>query len=70
MITKNDELLKIALERGPKTVAVACAQDADVLKAVEGAILLIDAIKGMQAQTLSNLHLAQEMKLKLIGATL
>ena len=36
------------------------------LKAVEGAILLIDAIKGVQAQTLSNLHLAQEMKLKLI----
>jgi len=36
------------------------------LKAVEGAILLIDAIKGVQAQTLSNLHLAQEMKLKII----
>lgn len=37
MIRNFDELLKIAQERGPKTVAVACAQDADVLKAVESA---------------------------------
>src|SRR6187455_3672362 len=29
------------------------------LAAVEGAILLVDATKGVQAQTLANLHLAQ-----------
>lgn len=37
MIKSFDEVLKIARERGPKTVAVACAQDNDVLKAVENA---------------------------------
>jgi len=36
------------------------------LAAVEGAILLVDATKGVQAQTLANLHLAQEQKLKII----
>lgn len=36
------------------------------LQAVEGAILLIDATKGIQAQTLSNLELAQELGLKII----
>src|SRR3989338_7808147 len=30
------------------------------LAAVEGAILLVDASKGVQAQTLANLHLAQQ----------
>lgn len=37
MITSFDDLLKVARERGPKTVAVAVAQDSDVLKAVDGA---------------------------------
>ncbi len=36
------------------------------LAAVEGAILLVDASKGVQAQTLANLHLAQQQGLKVI----
>ncbi len=36
------------------------------LQAVEGAILLVDATKGIQAQTLANLHLALEQKLVII----
>ncbi len=36
------------------------------LAAVEGAILLIDATKGIQAQTLANLRLAQALQLKII----
>src|SRR3990167_895313 len=36
------------------------------LAAVEGAILLVDASKGVQAQTLANLHLAQNQGLKII----
>jgi len=36
------------------------------LAAVEGAILLVDASKGVQAQTLANLHLAQDQGLKII----
>ena len=36
------------------------------LAAVEGAILLVDATKGIQAQTLSNLHLAQSQKFVII----
>ena len=36
------------------------------LAAVEGAILLVDASKGIQAQTLANLYLAQEQGLKII----
>jgi GTP-binding protein LepA len=36
------------------------------LAAVEGAILLIDASKGIQAQTLANLKLAQKQNLKII----
>ncbi|MCH4889990.1 phosphate butyryltransferase [Acidaminobacter sp. JC074] len=37
MIKSFEEVLKIAKERGPKTVSVACAQDNDVLKAVDNA---------------------------------
>lgn len=37
MIKSFEEVLKIARERGPKTVAVACAQDTDVLRAVDNA---------------------------------
>lgn len=36
------------------------------LKAVEGAILLVDAVRGVQAQTLSNLYLAQKQNLAII----
>ncbi len=38
------------------------------LAAVEGAILLVDGMQGIQAQTLSNLQLAKKQKLKIIGA--
>ncbi|OGY56521.1 MAG: elongation factor 4 [Candidatus Colwellbacteria bacterium RBG_13_48_8] len=38
------------------------------LKAVEGAILLVDATQGIQAQTLANLELARRSGLKIIGA--
>lgn len=36
------------------------------LVCVEGAILLVDASQGIQAQTIANLHLAQEVGLKII----
>jgi len=36
------------------------------LDAVEGALLLVDAVKGVQAQTLSNFYLAREKGLKII----
>ncbi|MGA2666893.1 MAG: translation elongation factor 4 [Patescibacteria group bacterium] len=36
------------------------------LAAVEGAVLLVDASKGIQAQTLANLHIAQTHNLKII----
>ncbi len=36
------------------------------LKAVEGAVLLVDASQGIQAQTLANLNIAQEHNLKII----
>ncbi|MDD5710668.1 MAG: translation elongation factor 4 [Candidatus Colwellbacteria bacterium] len=38
------------------------------LKAVEGAILLVDATQGVQAQTLANLEMARQSGLKIIGA--
>ena len=37
------------------------------LAAVEGAILLVDATQGIQAQTIVNLHLAKKENLKIIG---
>ena len=36
------------------------------MEAVEGAILLVDATQGIQAQTLANLHLAKQQNLKII----
>lgn len=38
------------------------------MAAVEGAILLVDATQGLQAQTLSNFHAARKTGLKIIGA--
>ena len=38
------------------------------LKAVEGAILLVDVTQGIQAQTLANFELAKKAGLKIIGA--
>jgi GTP-binding protein LepA len=38
------------------------------LEAVEGAILLVDGMQGIQAQTLSNLYAAQKAGLTIIGA--
>jgi len=40
----------------------------EVLAAVEGAVLLVDATKGIQAQTISNLELAQKQNLVIIPA--
>ncbi|MDK2919711.1 MAG: phosphate butyryltransferase [Candidatus Petromonas sp.] len=37
MIKNFKDVLKFAKERGPKTIAVACAQDSEVLKAIEEA---------------------------------
>lgn len=37
------------------------------LAAVEGAVLLVDATQGIQAQTLANLYLAKKENLKIIG---
>lgn len=37
MIRNFDDLIKFAKERGPKKIAVACADDTDVLKAIENA---------------------------------
>jgi phosphate butyryltransferase len=37
MIKNFDELIKVAKERGPKKLSVACAQDDDVMMAVENA---------------------------------
>lgn len=37
MIKSFDEILRVARERGPKTIAVAVAQDVEVLSAVNGA---------------------------------
>jgi phosphate butyryltransferase len=37
LITNFEDLLKVAKERGPKTISVACAQDQDVMLAVEAA---------------------------------
>ncbi|MCD6436612.1 MAG: phosphate butyryltransferase [Clostridiales bacterium] len=37
MIKNFNDVLRIAKERGPKKIAVACAQDRDVLKAVDSA---------------------------------
>ncbi len=38
------------------------------LRAVEGVVLLVDATKGIQAQTVANLKMAQELGLKIIPA--
>lgn len=38
------------------------------LAAVEGAVLLVDATQGIQAQTIGNLNLAKKQGLKIIGA--
>lgn len=37
MIKNFDELLQLAVEKGPKRISVACAQDDDVLKAIKAA---------------------------------
>ncbi|MEA3422958.1 MAG: phosphate butyryltransferase [Bacillota bacterium] len=46
MIKNFNDVLLIAKERGPKKIAVACAQDGDVLKAVNDANLkgIVDAV--------------------------
>ena len=40
------------------------------LAACEGAILLVDAAQGIEAQTLANLHLAREARLAIVPALL
>ena len=37
MIRNFNDVLKFAKERGPKTIAIACAQDPEVLKAIDDA---------------------------------
>ena len=37
MIKNFDELIDVAVKKGPKIVAVACAQDDDALKAIKSA---------------------------------
>lgn len=56
MITSFDEVLKVAKERGPKVLSVACAQDDDVMLAVENArkqgiatAILVGDLEGIQA---------------------
>ncbi|SKC35596.1 phosphate butyryltransferase [Maledivibacter halophilus] len=46
MIRNFDDVFKFAKERGPKTIAIACAQDAEVLNAIDEAnkIGIADAI--------------------------
>lgn len=46
MIKNFDDVLKFAKERGPKTIAIACAQDAEVLNAIDEAnkLEIADAI--------------------------
>jgi len=43
-----------------------CSEVERSLKAVEGVVLLVDATKGIQAQTLTNLYLAQKQNLVVI----
>lgn len=60
MINSFDQLLEVAIERGPKKVAVACAEDAEILKALKFAtekaivdpILIgnLDDIKALSSQ--------------------
>jgi len=65
LIKSFDEVLKIAKERGPKTISIACAQDEDVLKAVENArvkgianaILVGDADKIKEIADMLNMDL-------------
>ena len=37
MIKNFDQLMEIARKRGPKKISLACAEDADALKAIEAA---------------------------------
>lgn len=45
-----------------------CYETSRALACVEGAVLLVDVMKGIQAQTLFNLQQAREQDLKIIGA--
>lgn len=65
MIKSFDEVLKIAKERGPKTISIACAQDADVLKAVENARVkgIVNAILVGDADKIKEIADSLEMDL-------
>jgi phosphate butyryltransferase len=65
MIKNFDELLELAVQKGPKTIAVACAQDDDALKAIKAAYDK-GIIKGILVGDLSKIEsIAEEIGLDL-----
>ena len=65
MIKNFDELLELAVQKGPKTIAVACAQDDDALKAIKAAYEK-GIVKGILVGDLSKIEvIAKEIGLDL-----
>jgi len=64
-IAKSEYVLNLIDTPGHSDFAYEVSR---ALAAVEGAILLVDATKGIQAQTLSNFRAARKAGLKIIGA--
>lgn len=66
MIKNFDELIKVAKERGPKKLSVACAQDDDVMMAVENARKagIIEAILVGDLEAITEVAKQQNIDLK------
>lgn len=66
MIKNFDELIKVAKERGPKTLSVACAQDDGVMMAVENARKagIIEAILVGDQEAIAEVAKQQNIDLK------